>query len=793
MAINNPVDSFMRGFAVVDQLETNRQLRSFREEEMSQARKEWAHQDEEWAREANQRRQAKYAAAFESTTVSVMEEVDMQVQEQLRLADEADAAGRHDEAKKRRKHADEAIKYWTSPNPVIDGKPAGEAMIVQEVVRRMMLADPEFGEFVMLKAKRDPAAGSLVDSRKPVQSLILLPPELSPTGELSIAAELNRKDGGTGGMTQFRTDRPNDPIDFVPVNASLAHEVFGTAYATGNSASLRLLRNTLEEPAGTTARTDPSRPVTGASAEQAAGTTTGQEAAAGGGKEQTGGEQTIATGEETYNRYQSRGDESELEQPQTWQGQSHFQPPPGREDVVPGGSDMGTRTGAQGDRGPAIDTRPTPSTAGQGMNPAYEPLPPTKFGETVKEALSPATEAAGRALERGKEAFDMIGGPEAVENVKGLGRHFNIEGIKRELTGQRQGTVMDSPVVQAIGHLTYGPNWKSSPAEADVSPSEINAAAQGDQAKQEKISAPSDDRQVMQAAQVVTQPVRGRRPSWLQQYSAIGLKNLGVINEEQLMRYAKTSSFDEAARWRVENLGTGQLFYWREDLGPASGQLYEAPLSQRAMLEAAGEQSAERLKQAEAIRDSIRQQIEDNPQNWFQKDGKGQFIYNRRNAGTLLNIIEEYYKALGIPQWDDRRTTDVELNYLAKGLEMVRDYDESDLPGINWNPWNDNNLEETAFNVAVARHLAPLNYSKAENTTALDDYIKSLTPQVRSILGMQNTLQSLRFTQAMELEVLRALGGDSVGPYGRTYKGNKHDIRQQLLSDYIKFKSEEGG
>jgi hypothetical protein len=290
-----------------------------------------------------------------------MEEVDMQVQEQLRLADEADAAGRHDEAKKRRKHADDAIKYWTSPNPVIDGKPAGEAMIVQEVVRRMMLADPEFGEFVMLKAKRDPAAGSLVDSRKPVQSLILLPPELSPTGELSIAAELNRKDGGTGGMTQFRTDRPNDPIDFVPVNASLAHEVFGTAYATGNSASLRLLRNTLEEPAGTTARTDPSRPVTGASAEQAAGT--------------------------TYNRYQSRGDESELEQPQTWQGQSHFQPPPGREDVVPGGSDMGTRTGAQGDRGPAIDTRPTPSTAGQGMNPAYEPLPPTKFGETVSVLL----------------------------------------------------------------------------------------------------------------------------------------------------------------------------------------------------------------------------------------------------------------------------------------------------------------------------------------------------------------------------------------------------------------------
>jgi hypothetical protein len=38
----------------------------------------------------------------------------------------------------------------------------------------------------------------------------------------------------------------------------------------------------------------------------------------------------------------------------------------------------------------------------------------------------------------------MIRGPEAIETVKGLGRHFNIEGIKRELTGQRQGTVMDS-------------------------------------------------------------------------------------------------------------------------------------------------------------------------------------------------------------------------------------------------------------------------------------------------------------------------------------------------------------
>jgi hypothetical protein len=95
-----------------------------------------------------------------------------------------------------------------------------------------------------------------------------------------------------------------------------------------------------------------------------------------------------------------------------------------------------------------------------------------------------------------------------------------------------------------------------------------------------------------------------------------------------------------------------------------------------------------------------------------------------------------------------------------------------------------------------------MGYSRKENTTALDDYIKSLTPQVRGILaydpenpdkGPMTTLQAVEFTWRMELEVQKALRGVEVGPYERTYKGNKHDIRQQLLSDYIKFQSEQMG
>jgi hypothetical protein len=356
-----------------------------------------------------------------------------------------------------------------------------------------------------------------VNGKQPVQSLFVVPGTMSPNGLPSIVAELNRNDGGTGGMTVNRTDRPNDTIDFVPVNSALAHKIFGSAYGEGRWAALRMLRAQLQEEPGTTGRTDPTRSVTGAQGNQTVDVSEGEVEGPDAGVEVDTSDAREGPPDPALDLMLPHiQDESELNQPR-----SHFQPaePPSRGDLPP--ADLRNRTRAQGDRGPAIDTTATTNRGSQGMNPASEP----------------------------EQSFWPEGTYDAVAaGIRDAATPFEPLGTSLRRTGE------------AIGHI-----WNSIPTTAKalqatgVPPSTIKEGAQGgNKEAQEEVGTPADNQQAQQAAQVVMQPVRGRTPSLIQQYNAIGLKNLGVINEEQLMRYAKTGSFDPEAEEKVVNLGDGR-------------------------------------------------------------------------------------------------------------------------------------------------------------------------------------------------------------------------------------------
>lgn len=257
---SNPVSAFMQGFAIVDQLETNRQQRAFAEENMSQMRKMWARADEEYEQKQLDRYRAEKLHELDYYLQTISQEVGAQV-EQLRQTDPA--------------KADALAKEWFTTKTLKDGKVVGVSKAMNEALKRMQQRDPEFGEHLMLAGGRDPGAGSLVNGRAPVVSVGLVPAGASPTGQDALVAELNRNDGTTGPLTQNRTDSDNDPIDFVNITPQLLFKAFGPGWADNSLAIGRLMQSMWQGPPTGNFRADTTKP-------DATAQTT-----AGGGKEQT--------------------------------------------------------------------------------------------------------------------------------------------------------------------------------------------------------------------------------------------------------------------------------------------------------------------------------------------------------------------------------------------------------------------------------------------------------------------------------------------------------------------------
>ena len=225
---SNPVSAFLAGFGVVDQLETNRQRRSFLEQQQ-----EFAAEEHSWRRKAEKRAddlyeqakiaeyQRKKAVEFEAITTDIQNKVTSQI-------DAAEAAGDTKLANQLRE------RWFTGPN--------APANLINEGWKRQIARDPTFGEHLAFAFGKDAAAGPLVrDRSKPISAVGFSMPgqagEGHPGGVWFGVDSVN----GMQPMTQFRSSADNDPIFFAQPGMAELVAAYGDSAMTDEFTIMKFL------------------------------------------------------------------------------------------------------------------------------------------------------------------------------------------------------------------------------------------------------------------------------------------------------------------------------------------------------------------------------------------------------------------------------------------------------------------------------------------------------------------------------------------------------------------------
>ncbi len=212
----NPLNAFLQGFAVVDQMETNREIRADRKQNRSRLNTLWERQDQEFERAELDRYRQKKLIDFDAT----MQDVVMQMEADDPGFLDVEAAG---------------------------GKVAGFARVTNEVIRRMIEADPEFGEHIAKALGLDPASGPLIrDSSKPVSGIGLIPGELSPDGKGGLVVEVDSVNGPQP-MTDNRSSAGNDPITMRQLGLKELVSIFGQGVRKNDILAAQQLRHAIGE------------------------------------------------------------------------------------------------------------------------------------------------------------------------------------------------------------------------------------------------------------------------------------------------------------------------------------------------------------------------------------------------------------------------------------------------------------------------------------------------------------------------------------------------------------------
>ena len=247
----NPVTAFLAGFQAVDNLETNRQQRRFREQQMSQAKKDWAFRNDQYQRQRWAWRQESHLKAAEALTPIIMKEVSDQIEATYQAQIDAGV-----DPKKAAKNREEHLNRWMG-NSYVDanGNPSGATLFLTELLNRMIAQDPSIGEALALSHGYDPGAGPLVNSDRPMSAVYGVPPEHNK-GRAGFAMQVNTIDGRVAPYTKNRTANPNDPIEIANISTQGLVNFFGGAYFTNESQLLMSLRAMMgdEEPAAQVTR-----------------------------------------------------------------------------------------------------------------------------------------------------------------------------------------------------------------------------------------------------------------------------------------------------------------------------------------------------------------------------------------------------------------------------------------------------------------------------------------------------------------------------------------------------------
>lgn len=761
----NPLESFLRGFNMVDQLETRRayrrdleQQREFRGEQQSQMRKVWNRQDEVWAQEDLKRIQGERRATFEATFQGVIGELGQKSEQAYRAA--LDSGKSEDEA--RRIQGKVYNEYF--------GNEGGEEKLFNETVKRMQLADSSVGEHFALAHGRDPAAGSLItDKANPVANIGLFPSSLNPKARgPQVFIEVNSVND-VQPMTTNRSSAANDPVDFIQPNSAGMIKFFGPEFLSSPSMALVRLREQIQAAEG----------------------------------DRFGDPRAVKRGEITPQQ-PAPGTPTPVDRAATEPGAPPPAPPGSRptavaEQVAP------TQPSASGAPAPQQDL-----LLSQIEDTSELDTSANRAGKAINKAVTSASKAADLAVTqtKAKGAFNVArAGMQQAQLVSGVGSAIG-EKIMRpaaDFVSGLFGTDREAPkrAYDYIANLTQpvldkirGTGTEPEPEKVPATPKEAAQAAgepvpsagtlrknpEAATALYNAATPPASEPALRQATGQLVQASQSRRriPFPHELYNAASLVQAGLLGSDDFMRFARTGSFDapvEAKLQLVTDNGITTVFNMRT--GEPVSRVRTGP----------GE--------APKIEDRDKPKTVQDEQallNYFQDDIPTD---NPVAKSEAISAIKGTFDILGFPNETKgdiaRRADSRYVDMIKQGLRFVKKFNPDIGQDIahgttDWNPFSDPELEINPGSVALgtAAVLTGITDQKSADEF-LYQYGVVLTEGLQDApLSSAELFETTKNIEGFAKRYAAAANDPKNPDYQEKYKGmSVEEIRREIIEDLI--------
>ena len=730
----------------VDQYETNKQSREFQAEQQSRLRTLWGRQDQEWARMELERTQAKNLEMFEATAAQLHEELATR-SKRVYDTERKKYGATHEEALERQ---GDWLKAWYGVGEKEGIAP--EDRFRGEVMRRIIQANPDAGEHLMLAAGRDPAAGKLVDKMRSVRSVGIVP-RSKTNGVVTLWAEYNltapnRWGQTTGPATKGRTDSPDDEVDLIPVTTPMLTKFFGSGYTTSQTPMMELLRRQMEA----------------------------QDGGYGSGKGPATEEEMAAQAGLTPKPKQTTAPTVEAAAP----AQTPEQPAP----AAPAAAEQPAPAApAAPAAAPVVERGPEPPAQADeygimpgdrttvGSNEFYDGFVDRKTvgrirsaGRVLKDDWNDLTAEGKTAGERGaalnRLANDVILTPAAVVAQPEVDRLTRLASAGSGKAGEfvkGYFGVADVP--------TSAKDVNKLDPEATVT---LSAARNGDTGA---APAATQETAPISAKQVVAASRSKRRvPFRHELYNAMTLTKAGYMSEEDLKSFARTGKLPSKVETQLVNVGNGVLVEARTD--EAGNTSYKA------MNFGGGEGNSPATTQEQQALYNL---LQDRTKGYFDEDPRGQ--------ADLIGSIEGTYDLLGIPGKNSRdlaiRSDSTNLNLIQNGVRLLKGFNEDDIQVIDLWP-GDYVPQINAGNLAVA---TVLGVKYAPGTKQAAYAIRDYTQDLRELVSSDGEL--VERTKEIEAQIEKAkrekiplrVGGQII----KINPGDSdHEIRTKVFEAMIK-------
>jgi hypothetical protein len=295
-------------------------------------------------------------------------------------------------------------------------------------------------------------------------------------------------------------------------------------------------------------------------------------------------------------------------------------------------------------------------------------------GQSVEADFGPDRTQADALL--GRESGSSLVGVADIAETGGVSRNLFAKSIPNIALPERHKGIIKA-VGEAIASATPMPRIPGLPnhvpkeKRSEVSPAKVRTE-EGAKKATENAHVPATNEQVQQAAnQVIQAEQRGKQPTFVEVYNAVGLARLGIIDNTQLMNYARTGQLEGPAKAVFHNVGNGTIAVYDE-----AGGL------QRVDNFGTGSKPQSQIEQ-------FRIQSEFLEGNFT--DEKGKVIPGLRQ--NSLNQIETAMDMLGIPQGTEARVDRSLLNSMQVGIQHVRNFSADPSQTIDLWPFSDPELQ----------------------------------------------------------------------------------------------------